>query len=147
MIKAKTVVPNQFWILRKDDRKVGNIQAEEGGYQVNINGNCAHIEDLAVLSRTIGIDFEAYVNKPTDNTGHMVHGYPTSSRPYNDVFDVRHQLPLWTKQAKSRSWLAAGWYRVKQHRHWQVIFCPKLILLERYEYQGPFRSLEEAKMI
>lgn len=146
MIKAKTVVPNQFWILRKDDKKVGNIQADGQGYEININGKKAHIDDLSTLAKTAGIDFEIYVrSKPVSEFS--VHGFPTSSHPYNEVFDVRHQLPLWTQQEKSRSWLSAGWYRIQQHHDWKVVFCPKLILLERYEYQGPFRSIDEAKMI
>ena len=73
-----------------------------------------------------------------------VHGYATSSRPYNPVLDVKHQLPLYTTEPRSRSWSAAGWYLIKQHRNWIATFCPKLILLQRYNYRGPFKSKEEA---
>ncbi len=31
---------------------------------------------------------------------------------------------------------------VKQHRNWKPIHNPKLIVLERYKYQGPFHSKE-----
>jgi len=34
---AKPVIDKQFWILQKDNQKVGNIEACNGGYQVKIN--------------------------------------------------------------------------------------------------------------
>jgi hypothetical protein len=61
------------------------------------------------------------------------------------MWDVKHRLPLFTKENKSKSWYAAGWYAVKQHRSWKLIRNPKLIVLERYQYQGPFHTQEEAR--
>jgi len=60
------------------------------------------------------------------------------------MWDIKRKLPLFTKQTKSKSWFAAGWYQLKQHRAWKVVHNPKLILLERYPYRGPFISKEQA---
>ena len=37
MIVEKPVIPNQYWILKQDDRKIGNIEAGPDGFQVRIN--------------------------------------------------------------------------------------------------------------
>jgi hypothetical protein len=65
---------------------------------------------------------------------------------YNPIWDVQHKLPLYTKNKKSRSWYAAGWYQVKQRRTWTIEQSPKLITLQRYQYQGPFYTKEEANV-
>jgi hypothetical protein len=145
MIKAKPVVPDQFWILRENNRKVGNIEANSGGYAVNINGKTLKVKSLNMITEGMPIDFQEPVTQTKLSNDNQVHGYPTTHTPYNAVFDVRHQLPLWTQEPCSRSWIAAGWYRVQQHRNWQIVLCPKLIRLERYPYQGPFYTVEEAR--
>ena len=74
----------------------------------------------------------------------QVHGYETGCKAHNGMWNVQMKLPLFTKQAKSKSWFAAGWYNVKQHKTWKPVRNPKLIVLERYPYQGPFHTKEEA---
>jgi hypothetical protein len=145
MIVAKPVVPEQYWILRDHGTKVGNIEIDNGTYLVSINGRQRRFENLDVLANSIRIDFEKSNRTVAPTQDNQVHGYPTNGVAYNSIFDVQHQLPLWTQEPRSRSWLAAGWYRVKQHRNWQIMQCPKLILLQRYQYQGPFHTREEAE--
>ena len=58
---------------------------------------------------------------------------------------MSQKLPLYTKTNKSKSWFAAGWYRVKKGRNWSTMQGPKLILLQRYPYAGPFFTREEAE--
>ena len=74
-----------------------------------------------------------------------MHGFDTGCAAYNGIYEVRRQLPLFTKTRKSKSWYAAGWYRVMQNRTWQVIRNPKLITLQRYPYHGPFHTDKEAQ--
>ena len=145
MIVAKPVIPDQYWILRQDDRKVGNIQAEPGGFSVKINNQVRKFKSITTIKKTVDISFEAAKQTKKTNQIKEIYGYPTTHRPYNAIYDVRHQVPLWTRDPRSKSWLAAGWYRVKQGRRWEVVECPKLILLERYPYQGPFRTEQEAQ--
>jgi len=72
-----------------------------------------------------------------------VYGFPVVGRFYNPVWDVAHHLPMYTKTRKSKSWFAAGWYSVKRGRNWKVVRDPKLIALQRYPYQGPFKTQQE----
>jgi hypothetical protein len=139
MLIAKVVADKQFWILQEDDRKVGNIEAWNGGYQVRINNQVKQFKTIKLAARESNIVFaeEKIPSKP-DNTA--VHGYPVVGRCYNPVWDVVHHLPIYTKTSKSKSWFAAGWYSIKRGRNWKVVQDPKLIALQRYPYQGPFKT-------
>ena len=140
---AKPVVANQYWILKQDDRKVGNIQAVNDGFQLTIKNKVANYKTIPMLRNRENIEF-APVEKPSKPADRQVHGYDTGCRVFNPIWDVKHKLPLFTKNSKSKSWFAAGWYLVKQHRAWKAVHNPKLIVLDRYPYQGPFHTREEA---
>ena len=143
MIVAKPVIDNQYWILKQDDEKIGNVQAVDGGFALTIRNKVAKFKTIRMLRRQANIEFaepEHVTSIPKDR----VHGYPTGCRTYNGMWNVQLKLPLFTKTTKSKSWFAAGWYLIKQHRSWKVLQNPKLIVLERYTYQGPFYTEEQA---
>ena len=143
---AKPVIDKQFWILQDGDRKVGNIEACAGGYQVKLHNQIAQFKTIRMAAQRVNIEFESvtkYSNKKI--TENQVHGYPASGRIHNPMWDVKMKLPVYTKTVKSKSWFAAGWYRVKKGRSWTVTQDPKLIVLQRYPYQGPFHTAEEAR--
>ena len=147
MLVAKPVVPDQFWILKQDDRKVGNIEAMAGGFSVRIGDQVNNYKTINTIKQRIAIAFEPVVNKiKTVAVSKTVHGYPTREQAYNAIYDVKHQVPLWTREPRSKSWYAAGWYQVRQGRSWQVEFCPKLITLQRYAYRGPYYTEEQANV-
>ena len=143
MIVAKPVVANQYWILKQDDQKIGNIQASADGYVVKIQNQISSYKTIPMVRKKANIEFEPAekVSKPATDS---VHGYSTGCRAHNAMWNVQLKLPLFTKTTKSKSWFAAGWYTVKQHRAWKAIHNPKLIVLERYKYQGPFHTKEQA---
>lgn len=141
---AKPVIANQYWILKQNDQKVGNIQASADGYVVKIQNEVSSYKTIPMVRRKTNIEFEPAekISKPVTN---QVHGFSTGCRAYNGMWNVQMKLPLFTKTTKSKSWFAAGWYLVKQHKNWRVSHNPKLIVLERYPYQGPFHSEEQAR--
>jgi len=143
MIIAKPVIDKKFWILQKDNEKVGNIEACAGGYQVTINNQVEQYRSIRMAAQRANIMFETGI-KTSKPDVHLVHGFPASSRVYNPVWNVPNQLPLYTKSNKSKSWFAAGWYLVKKGRKWKTVHDPKLILLERYAYHGPFHTNQAA---
>lgn len=143
MITAKTVLDRNYWILTKDDSKIGAITAGADGYTVNIRGRLHQFRTITKLKNSLKIDLP--VLAPTHQANdHSVHGYDTGGRAYNGMWHVKLKIPVFTKSAKSRSWYAAGWYSVQQVRSWKIVRNPKLILLQRYRFQGPFYSREEA---
>ena len=146
-IIAKPVIKDHFYILTQDDKKVGNIQATGDGFAVRINNKVMPFKTIAMIRKQVDIEFSAVENKPNQEpASYQVQGYPSGSRVYNPIWNVQHKLPLYTKNRKSRSWFAAGWYQVKQRRTWCIVQSPKLITLERYPYQGPFYTKEEANV-
>jgi hypothetical protein len=143
---AKPVIDKQFWVLQQDDRKVGNIEAVTGGYQVKINNQITQFKTIKMAARTVNIVFEPAVKITRPKTiANQVHGYPVTGRIHNPMWDVQQQLPVYTTTNKSKSWIAAGWYNVKRGRNWKITQSPKLIVLQRYPYQGPFYSEQEAR--
>jgi hypothetical protein len=143
MIEAKPVIPNRYWILKQDNRKVGQIEADDSGVTVKIQNRVAGYKTIKMASREANIEFTKLSStKPVTN---QVHGFEVTGRVYNPVWDVKHRLPLFTRDTKSKSWYAAGWYMVKQHRAWKAVQNPKLITLQRYQYQGPFHTQQQAE--
>ena len=145
VILAKPVKANQYWILRQGDEKVGNIEATGDGFTVKIRDNTQKFKTINMVKQRVGIDFETTRKKTSESPKNEVYGYPAGCRVYNPMFEVRQHLPLFTKNKKSKSWCAAGWYRIYLNRTWQVFQSPKLITLQRYKYQGPFMTQEEAQ--
>ena len=144
MILAKPIVENQYWILKKDDRKIGQLEvADNGNCTIKILNSVAKYQTIKMAREAINIQFEP-AETATPQPANQVYGHEVMGSVFNPLWDVKHRLPLFTKEEKSKSWFAAGWYRVKQHRKWRVVQHPKLIALERYAYQGPFHSKEEA---
>jgi hypothetical protein len=142
---AKPVIDKQFWILQDGQQKVGNIEACAGGYQVKIHNQIAQFKTIRMAAQRVNIEFESTVKDTRDKPAtNLVHGYAVSGRSYNPMWDVKMKLPVYTRTTKSKSWFAAGWYWVKKGRSWSVTQDPKLIVLQRYPYQGPFHSKEEA---
>jgi hypothetical protein len=141
---ALPVVDKQYWILKENDRKVGNVEACAGGYQVKIHDQVAQYKTIRMVEQRVNIYFET-INKSIRQKENLVYGYSVPGRMYNPMWDIPQKLPIYTKTAKSKSWFAAGWYCVKKGRAWQAIQGPKLIMLQRYPYRGPYQTKEEAK--
>jgi hypothetical protein len=144
MLVAKPVVDNEFWILQENDRKVGNVQACAGGYQVRIRNETAQFPTIRMAAQKVNIKFESRLRHAAVVNANQVHGYPAEGRVYNAMWSVTQQLPVYTRTAKSKSWFAAGWYRVRRGRSWTTMLAPKLIVLQRYSRAGPFHSENQA---
>lgn len=145
MIVAKPVVDKQFWILQQDDKKVGNVEAcQGGGFQLRLNDTVQQYKSIKMVTQLHNIVFEPPIKIKKKLVGTDVHGYEAQGKIYNPTWDIKHRLPLYTKTKKSKSWFAAGWYQVMRGRVWKTVQDPKLITLQRYKYHGPFHTQDEA---
>ena len=145
MLVAKPVIDKQFWILQENNRKVGNVEACAGGYQVKINNQVAQFKTIRMAAQRANIEFEPAVKIAKPKAAQdQVHGYHTHGQVHNPMWNVTQQLPVYTKTAKSKSWFAAGWYRVRRGRTWTTMLAPKLLVLQRYVYAGPFLTQQQA---
>lgn len=143
MIVAKPVVSNKFWILKQDDVKIGEVEANSRGYTLKINNNTVDFKTIKTLKNETRIVFEEPVAKVKIKPENNVNGFSTNATPHNAVYDVQKRLPLFTKKKDSKSWYAAGYYQLNLDGAWVTMHCPKLILLQRYEYRGPVYAPNE----
>ena len=153
----KTIIDEKFWIIESDGQKCGTLrQINNGQYEINYRNGNITVADKVKLQEDFGIDIETNVFKSdvrqpvvevTRNTDEKhignVHGYPCASKPYNEVYDVRKKLPLYSKIEKSQSMHCAGYYVVKYDNGWTRSFCPKQVTLEKYEFFGPYKNKED----
>lgn len=150
---AKVLVPNKSWIVENDGRKLGTLNKEKRGFSFFHKGVKIEIKDLGEVKRHFGLNnldqetrksIKTNIKVPTEP---IVYGYPCASKPHNPVYNVVKRLPIYAKSGKSKSLYCAGYYVIKFRKGWVKSFCPKLITLERYPYQGPFKTEAEMRSV
>ena len=146
----KNLVPEKFWIVEKQGQKVGTLQKQNGDGWVFLTQSKNEMFDTKeklVARFGLGIFEDQVPQQPTQTVEHIVHGYPTVSRPYNGLYDVKRKLPLFTKSPSSKSLYCAGYYIIKFEKGWVKSFCPKLLTLTRYAFQGPMKTEIEMRQL
>jgi hypothetical protein len=149
-IHAKPIIDNKFWIIEEDGEKIATLRKNEDNRFVMSNQAGIKIYDTKEsLTKEFGKKFFVVkiIKESADALSNEVHGYPTSAEPHNTMFDIRKKLPLFTKSGDSKSLYCAGYYVIKFDKGWVKSFCPKKITLERYPYQGPFKTELEMKQV
>lgn len=141
---AKPIVKNQFWIVTDGNKKVGNIEANNAGYGVQVNGTFLQFNNTEEIKKKAHIKFEPLKSNKT-KASIPYPEYPTTARTYNSILDIKRGLHLFTKTKKSKCLHAAGYFVIDQNGTKQVIFCPKYIFIQRYDYSGPYKTESEAK--
>jgi len=144
-VKAKTVLNDKFWIIEKDGVNVGTLSINDDKYMLSSSDGIKFFDNKRQLERNIGptvFEIKEHIDLLPEK---VVHGYPTSTAPFNPLYDVKRKLPLFTKSEKSKSLYCAGYYIIRFDKGWVKSFCPKLITVERYETYGPFKTDLEMK--
>lgn len=141
---AKSILKNKYWIVEEQGEKIATIQAvEEGGFVYVEGVSRQRYPSIKLLTRDHNIVFDHELKKPRQSAQSFdAYGYPTSQKPWNVLWDVKHQFPVYTKTSKSKSYYCAGHYIIKFNNGWVKSYCPKFITLNRYEFQGPFKTKE-----
>jgi len=143
MLTAKQIVENKFWILEAaNGDRVGTVAVRGNKVTASVENKPAETFDS--FDQLIGKYDVAFVKRTRDHQpktqGNQVYGFPTSTEPFNGLWNVQMKVPHYTKTKKSSSYHCAGYYIVKFGTGWVKSFCPKLITLQRYEYIGPFKT-------
>lgn len=140
---AKPVIKNKFWVVEDHGQKIATIQARDDGGVVYVNDEQREFfPSVKLLKQKYNIKFSTPVKVQKGQTN-QVYGYPISGKSFNEVYDIKRRLPIYTKTEKSKSQYCAGYYLLFLNNAWSKTFCPKSISVNRYEYLGPFRSQEE----
>jgi hypothetical protein len=144
---AKPVIKNKFWIVEDQGNKIATIQAiEEGGFVYVQNEARQRYASIKLLTKEHNITIDTGLKKEKAiAVEYQVHDVPVKGKPWNVLYDVKHQFPIFTKTSKSKSYYCAGHYIIKFNNGWVKSHCPKFITLNRYEFKGPFKTKEEVQ--
>lgn len=141
---AKPIIKNQYWVVTDGEKKVGNVIAEGSGFDVKIGNNIEHYNTTKAIEKKAHIEFEKITKAKAEPKEAPFSIFPTTgSRIYNSILDVKRKLHLFTSTPKSKCYLVAGWFALKQGEEYVPVLCPKYIFIQRYDYMGPFKSKEE----
>ena len=147
MINAKTLVKDKFWIIEKNGQKLGTLQKnDDNGWVFLSKTQRQEFPTPESLYEKFGAGiFASDISVPNneikaEESEWHVHGFPVNQLPYNPIFDVQKQLPIYTKTPKSRSLFCAGYYIINFPKGWRKAYCPKVITLQRYAYKGPIKT-------
>ena len=151
-VRAKTLVKDKFWIVEEHGQKLGTLQKKDDNGWIFLSKKdhrqVFHTQESLFTKFGFNI-FEEKQKEPiieqTDNL--EVHGYPCSQHPFNPMFDVQKQLPVYTKAPKSKSQFCAGYYIICFEKGWRKAYCPKMITLSRYKYKGPMKTKLEMQQV
>ena len=154
-IKAKTLVKDKFWIVEEHGQKLGTLQKKDDNGWIFLNKadkRQVYITQESLFQK-FGINIFEETKEPQqkeiieEQTNFEVHGFACSHKPFNSMFDVQKQLPIYTKTPKSKSLFCAGYYIICFEKGWRKAYCPKVITLQRYTYKGPMKSKIEMQQV
>lgn len=146
-MKAKPILNDRFWVIEDEGVRIGTLSKDADGFVFSKKGEISFYQDEKQLKKQFGKNFlTAHITQASNNpVEQYVHGFPTRCDPFNSMYDIQRNLPLFTKSENSKSVYCAGYYLIKFNVNWLKSFCPKLITLERNEYLGPFKTEFEMK--
>jgi len=141
-VEAKEILKDKFWIVESNGERFGTLSVnEEKQYMLTNDEGTRFFPSVKKLKQTLNTEISfTTVSEVEEVSDKIVHGYATSCTPYNPMYDVQKKLPLFTKSEKSKSLYCAGYFIIKFDKGWVKSFCPKMITVERYETQGPFKT-------
>jgi hypothetical protein len=147
-LHARPIIDDKYWVVENNGRQLATLRKDDDNRFVLSNTVGIRIyQNKKELTKQFGKDFFiAKIIRESDNFDNLsVQDYPTSTKPCNSMFDIKRKLPLFTKSKESKSVYCAGYYIIKYDKSWARSFCPKLITLQRYPYQGPYHTELEMK--
>jgi len=150
VIYAKPIVDGKFWIVEQDGSKIATLHKKDNNkFVLSSTSGEVMFNKKQDLTKKFGEGF--FLANPkvkvTVAETDECHGFTTSVKPFNTMYDVRRRLPLFTKSNASKSLYCAGYYTIQFNKGWVKSFCPKLITLERNTYKGPFKTEFEMKTV
>lgn len=149
---AKNILPEKFWIIETNDfKKLGTIQVgtnsrNDKNVRVVIDGqNYIYDNFDSALSQHNISTSEEPLSSNSEKNDYTVNNYPVKSKPYNQTYDAALGISTYTKNEKSTSYHAAGYYIIKFDFAWAQAYCPKVVTLKNNTFKGPYLTQMEMK--
>ena len=143
-LKANEILKNKFWIIEDADSKtkVGTLSKDnDNRYMYSCDTGSYFYDNKNAVEKTLGeiLWTKGSISNAPD-VSKEIYKLPTSTTPYNAMFDLKRKFALFTKSKKSKSLYCVGYFCIHFEKGWVKSFCPKLVTLEKYEHKGPFKT-------
>ena len=99
-INAKEIIKDKFWIVEAKGEKFGTISLNDDQYILSTPKGTKFYNNEKQLSNALNSSISWSSLEITESLEKEVHGYPTSTTPYNPIYDVKQKLALFTKSKK-----------------------------------------------
>lgn len=76
----------------------------------------------------------------------FINGYPVNFDNPHEVIIAGKTLPLFSKKSTSDVYYCAGFFCIYFPKNIVSVLCPKMSTLDRYQFEGPFKTELEMKM-
>ena len=141
------------WLVHRGKHRLGILNKDVQEHYTYITGKeLVNFDDENQVIQHFGnlSLFEEKIDQPAQKQDtYYIKGYavdyvePHALDP--DHPDYRDDLPLYTKIEGRSVYYAAGYYCICFEKGWKHAQGPKLATLEKYGYEGPFRTELEAR--
>lgn len=141
----------KMWSLTNKEGRLGTVYQVEKGFIFAHQGKTDYFTSKKTLQDYVdtikgGKLVPLVFNKPKEEKiSDTVFDYPADGKTYNHLIHVKYKAPVYTKEPNSKCFFAAGWYAVNIDGSWTVEFCPKLLVINRNPFKGPFKDESEAR--
>lgn len=140
----------KIWELKDQETKLGTVYQVEKGFIFAHQGQTNYFTSKKKLDEYVGqINGARLVplvfKKTKDKQTSLVFDFPAQGPSYNHLLHVKHRAPVYTKEPNSKCFFAAGWYAVNIDGEWTVEFCPKLLVINRNPFKGPYKNESDAR--
>jgi len=144
-VHAKEIINGKFWILEDEGEKVATLSLADDKFLLADRKGTRFFDNTVSVETDFGKQIVWENLEIVEHHVNEVHGYQASVKPFNAMYNIQKKLPLFTKSQNSKSIYCAGYYIIKFDKGWVKSYCPKLITVEKYQYEGPFKNKIEMR--
>lgn len=141
------------WLVHQGDKKLGILNKDVQEKYFYINGKelvqFEHDTEVREHFGNVKLFEEQITDSAQQQDTYYIKGYAVDyPDPYaleEDHPDYNPALPLYTKIEGNKVYYAAGYYCINFEKGWKQANGPKLATLEKYGYEGPYKTEMEMR--
>lgn len=141
MEKIKNILDKKLWIV-DNNGKIRTIFQENDQYYLINDKNVSIYKRKSDLENNLGYYLPRYSKSKTNDWD--VFGYPTKCYPYESLYDVKTNKPIFKKSSNAKCYYCAGYFIINIKQKWICCFCPKLSTVEKNKHMGPYKTKIQA---
>lgn len=148
MIKLRPITEKSWLVLTDTMDRIGLLSEQQNKFILLIKGLRTSFDNKTEINNFFNEDIFSNVTKLKEDSSKefFIDGYLADFNNPHEISDD-HALPLYAKTPTSKIYYAAGYYCVNFPKGHMPAFCPKLATLDKYGYEGPYKSDKEMKFI